>query len=884
MRLTLRTLLAYLDDTLEPRDREDLREKLERSGQASQLVQAIRASITKPDLSAPAPDSVHPTEDANMMSDYLDSTLSPEQTAEIEKACMDSLSSLAEAGACHQILTMVLGRPAKTTDQLRNRIFSMVDVDGNVRATESQLFADGGAGRAIIAGEIGPGYSSIEMGETEGSTGTDAEIEDVPPASFEDTNLPLPNSVTQVSGSPVSPPPAILPNQTTMLPEVKPVGVDDSGVFKAGTKLREQSAQFAEIGNYLDDGIPLAGARPLRELERSDFYEGDVRPSRITPWLVSLGLAAVLLFAISQVFAPLIGPQASKQDTDAKMSDLLDDDQTVPSADDTAVVADDPESTNPSDESQPVKTPDSEAENETSELPAEPVGDATVVDDVAESTPEMEVIESEVEVDFSAPPVPPSDPIADAATEEMDVAETADPVMSTPAVPATAPDAVIADASMATEAEPDMADVASVDPATLPTESDLVPAEAPDAGAIGDGEAIATFKSDNALVGIRVQDDWKLLAPNDQILQGQTVACGPEFRATFQIGEREEKSLVMIGASQVALQRDGEQTVLETSFGKGVVQLADAGDSVVLRTRDIAIVATAESGATSFAYSLQHRRGMGADPMLPENHQAELQLVGLEGDTSFVGEIVVAPSRDDLRAPGDFTLSSNQSIELLLGEESSAIPTVQDIGMLPPWVNAEIDTGSLEAQAASDLLELVRSDKADSLTLALRVALGFRRNEVAALAGKSMLALGDASAYFGVDGLFSVGKQRLYWSSHLDAVREMLDRSVADARAVRTAIAGENAAIDNADGDTLFKLLVGYSQEQLKQGGDEELVNDLESASIPVRVLASENLRDISGTTLFFRPEEEVESRREDVVKKWKVRLKKESIRYGEGE
>ncbi len=147
-----------------------------------------------------------------------------------------------------------------------------------------------------------------------------------------------------------------------------------------------------------------------------------------------------------------------------------------------------------------------------------------------------------------------------------------------------------------------------------------------------------------------------------------------------------------------------------------------------------------------------------------------------------------------------------------------------------------------------------------------------------------MLAFGDASAYFGVDGLLSKPGQRLYWSTHLDALRAMVDRSARDAAAVRTAIAGENEAMDNADGDTLFRLIAGYSEDQLKTGGDAELVADLESLSMPVRVLASETLRDISGTTLFFRPEEEVASRREEVVKKWKVRLRKESIRYSEQE
>ncbi|MEM0926183.1 MAG: hypothetical protein AAGJ83_09135, partial [Planctomycetota bacterium] len=165
----------------------------------------------------------------------------------------------------------------------------------------------------------------------------------------------------------------------------------------------------------------------------------------------------------------------------------------------------------------------------------------------------------------------------------------------------------------------------------------------------------------------------------------------------------------------------------------------------------------------------------------------------------------------------------------------------------------------------------------------LRVALGFRRDEVAALAGQSLLTLGDASAYFGVDGLLNKPKQRLFWDVHLDALRAMINRGSKEAAAVRLAIAGEGeAAMDDADGDTLFRLLTGYSQEQLEQGGDAELVADLESVAMAVRVLAIEHLRDITGTTAAFRPEEQVVSRRETAIKTWKVRLRKESIRYAE--
>ena len=55
MRLTLRTLLAYLDNTLDPQDAELLKSKLAESGFATQMVQRIRGLLTQADLSAPSP-------------------------------------------------------------------------------------------------------------------------------------------------------------------------------------------------------------------------------------------------------------------------------------------------------------------------------------------------------------------------------------------------------------------------------------------------------------------------------------------------------------------------------------------------------------------------------------------------------------------------------------------------------------------------------------------------------------------------------------------------------------------------------------------------------------------------------------------------------------
>ena len=857
MRLTLRTLLAYLDDTLEPQDAEVLRQKVEQSGFATQLIQRIRGSLADPSLSAPAPDSVHPIEEPNMMSNYLDSTLSPEQIAEIEKACLESLPHLAEAAACHQILTMVLGRPAEVSDSLRERVLTMVDEGGNIVAGEPGALDS--SGKPAIAGEIGPRYSGV----------------DLPGGENVSTEEPTAEALAGVAGDiPVQADSAAgtqrIVNPREQAPQaVKPVGVDDSGVFQAATKLREQSHQFADAGTALD-GTDSLGGVPPKEVQPADLYTASSRAPKVTPWLISIALVAVLIFAIFQIFAPLLGPKVAQNAEDDQATVQQLDDEGGPSesameaskADDSTDEDGSARGDEPGGGEEASPSPAAEDAESTSvaeadqESPDPPSGETPAAEDVADASEEMN--------DDEAPPIPPG---LETTPEEPEM--TVEDSLGPPPPPGV-PDERIA-------ALPDKSgDAGPPSPIESPEMKETVEPTEEKAEPAGDavaGEAIAKLVNENTFTAAKNEDaSWTLLPKDADIQTGQVLVCAPEYRADLAFTGDNGSVVTLVGPTEAQVIA-GEQTVnLKPRFGRGLVMLGEPGKSVGLTLGETTVVASTESINAVLAFELSFRRELGSDPLVPENHEAIITLTSVVGDFSVTGE----QGAVDLAAGSQI---SQEVAAAFSGDVAAAVPD-----QMPIWVDPEVDSGSLEAEAASDLLELVRGDASGSLLLSLRVALGFRRNEVAALAGKTMLALGDASAYFGVDGLLSNPKQRLYWSSHLDAIREMMSRGVEESAAVRTAIAGQNATMDVVEGDTLFRLLTGYTQDQLKTGGDAELVNDLESRSLPVRVLAAEHLRDISGTTMFFKPEEEVASRREEVVKKWKVRLRKESIRYPEPE
>ncbi|KAA5539884.1 hypothetical protein FYK55_22815 [Roseiconus nitratireducens] len=872
MRLTLRTLLAYLDNTLDEQDAQALRAKLEQSGYATQVVQRIRAVLAANNLSAPAPDSVHPIEEPNMMSEYLDSTyldspLSPEQITEIEKACLESEPHLAEAAACHQILTMVLGQPAKVSDQLRDRICAMVGPDGKVApGIGGTRFAAGGEEAVgAIAGEIGPRYSDIQMDQD--AAGPSPPLPEPPEADFGDgvsdaePTYPPRDSQAETldSGRRRMGPPA---------PPVQPVGVDDSGVFQAATKLRGQSDPFAEPSAGLEDAAPLAGSRPMSELRRSDFYEGDVRPSRITPWLVSLALVGALLFAISQIFAPLMNDDRVAQKDDSKVSQTYPDVETqtdLPENDsggkastdvdggqdlsDADMVAEEAETGSQASEAdqatgeEPESDGTAEPSRETGADPGQPEKEQPDTADASQPTATDSIPEPDSDVAME-----------DSGNERSESAAPGDQEVTYEAPPVP-PGAGTPDAEVA------MTPKAETEPAEGLAEP---PTEEQPLSVVG-----AVLASEDALVAKQVDEDtWQLLANEDAIQPGDVLVCAPEYRARLSASSTKPVMVTLVGPTRIGWAPMPETAAFDVVFGKGLVAMVEAGQTVSIGFADQTWLIRSASDNATVAFHLVQTRELGTDPRVPENHRNEMRFIATTGDV----QIETSDGTTDLKT------REQLAFQVRADELTASEPVMLD--QMPSWVDPETDTGTLESEAATDLLSLVRQDDAKSLLLSLRVALDFRRNEVAALAGKTMLALGDASAYFGVDGLLSNPKQRLYWSSHLDALRKTIGRSADDALAVRRAIAGENEAMDNADGDTLFRLLMGYSQDQLKTGGDAELVADLESASMPVRVLASENLRDISGTTLFFRPEEAVSSRRDEVVKKWKVRLNKESIRW----
>jgi hypothetical protein len=126
MRLTLRTLLAYIDDTLPAAEAAEIGRKVAESDSAPGLIEKIRKLTRKRSLIVPSGNESGSPSDPNTVAEYLSNSLPPDMVTDFESICLESNVHLAEAAACHQILTLLLSDPVRVPPTARKRMYDLV--------------------------------------------------------------------------------------------------------------------------------------------------------------------------------------------------------------------------------------------------------------------------------------------------------------------------------------------------------------------------------------------------------------------------------------------------------------------------------------------------------------------------------------------------------------------------------------------------------------------------------------------------------------------------------------------------------------------------------------------------------------------------------------
>jgi hypothetical protein len=128
LRLTLRTLLAYLDDTLDQEQGSEIARKITESGIALRLVERIRRVMRRQRHGSPPEPEGTPV-DPNDAAEYLDNVLADDRVADLERWLLESDANLAEIASLHQLLSMIGSKPARIRPLQRERIIRLVPSD-----------------------------------------------------------------------------------------------------------------------------------------------------------------------------------------------------------------------------------------------------------------------------------------------------------------------------------------------------------------------------------------------------------------------------------------------------------------------------------------------------------------------------------------------------------------------------------------------------------------------------------------------------------------------------------------------------------------------------------------------------------------------------------
>jgi len=112
MRLTVRTLLAWLDGVLGPAEHGELAEKVAASPAVRPLIDRVESLIASPALSAPAAVGRGLADDPNTAAEFLDNVLDSDRLAAFERVCIESDLHLADVASCHRMLAELHRDPA----------------------------------------------------------------------------------------------------------------------------------------------------------------------------------------------------------------------------------------------------------------------------------------------------------------------------------------------------------------------------------------------------------------------------------------------------------------------------------------------------------------------------------------------------------------------------------------------------------------------------------------------------------------------------------------------------------------------------------------------------------------------------------------------------
>jgi len=189
---------------------------------------------------------------------------------------------------------------------------------------------------------------------------------------------------------------------------------------------------------------------------------------------------------------------------------------------------------------------------------------------------------------------------------------------------------------------------------------------------------------------------------------------------------------------------------------------------------------------------------------------------------------------------------------------------------VPKWITANT-VNELDQRAALSVSQALPVDRAASL--GLMELTEFRQKEIRWLAVRCLGYLGQFDPM--TAALNNVDFRR-EWPDYIDQLKEAIARGPETAAGIRQSLEKEYGN----DSAALYRMLWGYTDKDLEDGEDARLIKFLDHEVPAFRVLAFENLREITQKTLSYHPEAGTAAKRFQSVQQWQRQLQAGRIRF----
>jgi len=299
-------------------------------------------------------------------------------------------------------------------------------------------------------------------------------------------------------------------------------------------------------------------------------------------------------------------------------------------------------------------------------------------------------------------------------------------------------------------------------------------------------------------------------------------------------------------------------------FGRMIVFPTPTANQLEIETRDLIVSIEFLGSDSCFAIDLSANWLPASSEDLVARKISvapRLQLISVQGSSSL--RIVDRDKGSEL---------FNGPIELgnTITVDGTKLVGPAELTELPAWLRSNADR-TIDQIASRDFAKNLASANGPEMLDVLRSLTNHQRSETAVLAVRTLGMLGEYDKLFGENGVLN----RKNMSNHLAGWYSSLPHYLSSKENLSRFIGDLNEGMGSR-AETLLRLLIPLSVDQLAIDGDKLLIETLSAGNLDERLLSFLQLNFITGKKLGYNPDRSTA----DSLQQWRRMLAKKEIRY----